>query len=78
MATRKANENTFPNWEDLPDGGRRYWIDDERADGTLMRYLKVVDANERTLSFIQEVYDSRGELIGIHEKFPVDKGHRRV
>ncbi len=68
MATRKANENTFPNWEDLPDGGRRYWIDDERADGTLMRYLKVVDANERTLSFIQEVYDSRGELIGEYKE----------
>lgn len=37
-----------------------------------------VDASERTLSFVQKVYDPAGTLVQIHEKFPVDKGHRRV
>ena len=38
----------------------------------------MVDENEKTLEFSQEIYDSAGKLVEIHEKFPVDKGHRRV
>ena len=78
MATRKQNEQTFPNWEELSSGGRRYWIDDERDDGILIRYVKLVDENDHTLSFIQEVYDRKGKLIGVHEKFPFDRGHQQV
>lgn len=33
---------------------------------------------EETIKFYQEVYDDKGNLIEIHEKFPVDKGHRKM
>jgi len=33
---------------------------------------------EETVKFYQEVYDTDGNLVEIHEKFPVDKGHRKV
>jgi hypothetical protein len=42
------------------------------------RYLKEVDASETTLRFWQEVYDDRGNLVELHEKFPVDNGHQKV
>lgn len=37
-----------------------------------------MDANEETVKFYQEIYDENGTLIEIHEKYPVDKGHRRI
>ena len=46
--------------------------------GWLARYLKVVDANETTLRFWQEIYDERGKLVETHEKLPVDQGHQNV
>lgn len=42
------------------------------------RYVKVVDENERTLKFYQEIYDNENILIEVHEKYPVDKGHKKV
>lgn len=78
MATRAENERKFPSREELPDGGRRYWRDVAGRRGRTLRYVKVVDANEKTVSFIQEIYDHTGTLIEIHDKFPVDRGHRRV
>ncbi len=30
--------------------------------------------NENTIRFAQEIYDARGKLISVHEKFPVDLG----
>lgn len=77
MATRAQNERKFPNWEALPDGGRRYWRD-VTGRRRRVRYVKVVNADEKTLSFAQEIYDRTDTLIEIHEKFPVDKGHRKV
>lgn len=41
------------------------------------RYLKEVDRDERTVRFWQEIYDERGMLVEVHEKFPIDRGHRR-
>jgi hypothetical protein len=38
----------------------------------------VVDSDERTLRFAQEIYDGTGTLVEVHEKFPVDLGHRKV
>jgi len=46
--------------------------------GWRARYLKEVDANETTLRFWQEIYDVQGILLEIHEKYPVDTGHRRI
>jgi len=42
------------------------------------RYVKEVDANEETIRFFQEIYDDRGQLVEIHEKYPQDTGHRRI
>jgi len=41
-------------------------------------YFKEVDATEKTLRFWQAIYDSQGRLVEIHEKFPVDLGHRPI
>lgn len=78
MATRAENERKFPNWSEQPGGGRRYWLDIAGRLGWHARYVKIVDANENTLSFSQEIYDEQGKLVEIHEKFPVDKGHQKV
>lgn len=40
--------------------------------------MKEVDEREETIRFYQEIYDDKGALLEIHEKFPVDKGHRKV
>ena len=62
----------------MPGGGRRYWLDVTGRLGWLARYLKEVDANETTMHFWQEIYDDQGKLVETHEKFPVDKGHKKV
>ena len=78
MASRKQNERRFAEWEDLPDGGRRYYrIRMGKVKG-YVRYIKVVDANELTLSFVQEVYDDDGRLLSTHQKHPEDTGHQDV
>ena len=78
MSTRIQNEKKFGNWTDLPDGGRRYWLDIEGKMGWRARYWKVVDAAENTVRFWQEIYDDQDKLIEIHEKYPVDKGHQKL
>ena len=78
MVTRQQNEQKFPNWINLPDGGRRYWFDVLGRQGWVARYVKEVDDNEKTTKFYQEIYDEQGELVEIHEKYPVDKGHKKV
>jgi len=40
--------------------------------------LKEVDISEETVKFWQEIYDNHGTLVEIHEKYPMDKGHRKV
>ena len=78
MPTRTQNEKKFGHWEDLPDGGRRYWLDVPGRHGWRARYLKETDAAEQTLRFWQEIYDEPGTLVEIHEKYPVDKGHQKA
>jgi len=78
MSTRTQNERKFAGWEDLPDGGRRYWIDVTGRQGWCARYLKEVDVNEVTLRFWQEIYDPQGNLVEIHENYPLDKGHQKA
>lgn len=76
MANRQQNERAFPNWAALPDGGRRYWRDRPGGDFGWCRYVKIVDQDETTLQFVQEIYDDDGRLIEIHQKYPVDTGHQ--
>jgi hypothetical protein len=74
----QLNEKKFPNWEKLPNGGRRYWLEVKGRHGWQARYIKEVDAMEETIKFYQEIYDGNGNLVEIHEKFPVDKGNKKI
>ena len=76
MATRKQNEKRFPNWIDLPDGGRRYWNDRAGTVSGFQRMIKIVDKDEQTIQLLQEIYDDDGKLIEQHQKYPVDTGHQ--
>lgn len=78
MGSRSENERKFRLWNDLPSGHRIYRLNVEGRSGWSACYVKEVDAEENTLSFWQEIYDQTGRLVEIHEKFPVDKGHRKV
>lgn len=78
MGTRKQNERRFTHWQTLPGGGRRYWIDVAGRQGWRARYYKEVDTAEETLRFWQEIYDDRDRLIEVHEKYPMDRGHRKA
>lgn len=40
--------------------------------------IKEVDAAEMTIRFAQEIYDRGARLISVHEKFPIDLGHREL
>jgi hypothetical protein len=46
--------------------------------GWFARYVKEVDAEEQTVRFFQEVFDADGRLREVHEKYPVDLGHRKL
>ena len=78
MTSRPQNEKKFAQWEELPGGGRRYWIEVTGRQGWRARYVKEVDAQEKTLRFWQEIYDEQGRLVEIHQKYPVDDGHRKA
>jgi hypothetical protein len=75
---RQQNERKFGTWRDLPDGGRAYSFEVKGRSGWRARYVKEVDAEESTVRFHQEVFDSDGCLREIHEKYPLDLGHQPV
>ena len=70
MSTRQQNERKFGAWQELPRGGRRYWYEVVGRQGWKARYVKEVDAAEKIVKFWQEVYDSSGQMVEIHEKYP--------
>lgn len=74
IAKQNINEKKFSNWEEK-ENGRLYWFEIEGKYGWTAKYLKLVDENEITLKFWQEIYDNIGKLVEIHEKYPEDKGH---
>ena len=78
MPSRAQNERKFKHWEELPNGGRRYIREFAGRAGGRARYIKEVDADERTTRFAQEIYDQTGRLVAVHEKFPVDLGHKQL
>jgi hypothetical protein len=75
---RKQNERDFGNWKEVSRAGRIYWFDVVGRNGGKARYVKEVNSMEVTIAFSQEIYDNRGVLIEIHEKFSVDKGHKKI
>jgi hypothetical protein len=78
LASRAQNERKFKHWEDLPNGGRRYFRDFAGRAGGRARYIKEVDVDEKTTRFAQEIFDSSGRLVTVHEKFAVDLGHKQM
>ena len=75
---RKQNEKVFSNFDELENGNRKYWFEIIGKFGWKAKYVKIVDKEEITISFIQEIYNDKGELEEIHEKYPVDKGHVKI
>jgi len=73
---RQQNEKEYFNWSELENGGRLYWKKISAGDsGKTAQYEKEVDSDENTMTFVQKIFDNTGNLLEIHEKFPVDKGH---
>lgn len=75
---RTQNERKFANWIELAQGGRRYWYDVAGRQGWRARYVKEVDSSEQAVRFYQEIYNGTGQLVEVHEKYPIDQGHRQV
>ena len=75
---RRVNEKKFKKWDVLSGGRRRYYLEVKGKHRWIAKYIKEVDANEETVKFYQEIYGENGNLIEIHEKYPIDKGHRRI
>ena len=78
QSKRRLNERKFQDWKELPNGGRKYRLSVNGRRGWKAFYVKIVDSNEETVRFFQEIYDNKGVLAEVHEKFPVDKGHKNV
>ncbi len=74
MTARQRNEREFEFWEDLADGGRRYWNTRAGPFRGTQRLVKTVDANERVIQIVQEIYDADGRLIEWQQKYPFDSG----
>jgi hypothetical protein len=75
---RRINERKFEKWDNLPGGGRKYSFDVKGRHGWSAQYIKEVDANEETIRFYQNIFNEKGILVEIHEKYPENRGHRVV
>lgn len=75
---RHFKKAKFHSWEETGSGGRIYRLKIAGRLGWTAFYLKEVDSLENTIRFWQEIYDERNVLREIiHEKFPIDLGHRK-
>ncbi len=75
---RQKNEKEFEVWIETESGGRIYSFEIAGKLGWKAKYSKEVNNEEVTIKFWQEVYDDKNVLKEIHEKYPVDKGHKKV
>ena len=75
---RKRNEKKFKSWEELNDGGRRYWYTVIGRSRWKAVYVKEVNKNEETVRFYQNIYNESGKLVETHEKYPIDRGHKKI
>jgi hypothetical protein len=74
---RATNEKKFKSWKET-ENGRVYILTIKGKLDWTAKYVKEVNFEETTISFKQEIYNDRNELIEIHEKFPIDKGHKKI
>lgn len=75
---RRKNESEYGFWIERDGGGRIYSFEVQGKSGWKARYVKEVDSDEVTLKFYQEIYDESDVLKEIHEKYPIDKGHKKL
>ena len=75
---RQKNEAEFESWIEKENGGRIYSFEIIGKLGWKAKYLKEVDSEDVTIKFWQEVYDQNNILKEIHEKYPVDTGHKKL
>jgi hypothetical protein len=80
---RQRNENDWPNWEDLSNNRRRYWIRRQgREWGWQILFKEVIfdpkTQLEETAQLWQEIYDGDGKLVERHQKYPADTGHKKL
>ncbi len=80
---RQRNERDWPNWQDLPNGERRYWLWRKGREWGYQILFKEVTFDsktqlEETVRMWQEVYDDQGKLVETHQKFPTDTGHQKL
>ena len=74
----RTERTKYKHWEELPNGGRRYIRQFIGRAGGRARYIKEVDETENTIRFAQEIYAQTDRLVAVHEKFPVDLGHKTL
>ena len=77
LLKKTQHEKRYDSWIPLESGGRIYKKEIIARNGSswMTVYLQEVDEKEMVVRFWQEIYNEKKELIEIHEKFPVDKGH---
>ncbi len=75
---RLKNEKEFETWVEKEDGGRVYYFEVPGKFGWKAKYLKEVNREETTIKFWQEIYDENNILKEIHEKYPLDTGHKKL
>ena len=75
---RKLKERKFKNWESTSSNGRLYFCEVAGKYGWSDKYFKEVDEKEQTVRFWQKIYDQNMKLREIHEKYPEDKGHKKL
>ena len=75
---RDKNEAEFDSWIENKTGNRIYSFEIVGRFGWKARYCKEVNNEEVTLRFWQEVYDDKNVLREMHEKYPKDKGHKKL
>ena len=75
---RRKNEIQYEQWIEKEDGSRIYSFEIVGKSGWKARYLKEADVEEITIRFWQEIYDDKNVLREVHQKYPVDKGHKKL
>ncbi len=75
---RQKNEAEYEFWVEKENGNRIYSFEISGKMGWKAKYLKEVDSEEETIRFWQEIYDEKNSLREIHEKYPADKGHKKI
>jgi hypothetical protein len=55
----------------LPAGGRRFRLEIRCRSGGRAVYFEEFDPAKKTVRFWREIYDERGSLVEVHERFPL-------